>query len=331
MLTRLPSLRLPLLREEELEAFDAAEGVLVTLELDLRAPLLVTLPAFTSAWEEEVGAVLEVLLLVVEEVVALLDALEDLLPVVAVLLEAEEVEEDLLVLDWVEGLVVADPLVEELVLLEAEEEEEDLLVGVCVEGLAVAAEFLLEEEDDLAEVEEDLFEEEDDLVDEEDEEDLLEEEEDLLEEEEDEDLVEEELLWVVPEEEPLLAWAHPSPEEAIIAKASVEASTILKMFFILLCFSCQSINVVSAGKGPETLDIRIPIFLDVIDFHPCLKSLPYIIRTTYFVEHSQTVLGKCERVAIRIQFFYRLHHVKLCECDSCSFVVGIEIDRKSVV
>ena len=64
------------------------------------------------------------------------------------------------------------------------------------------------------------------------EEDLDEEEDDL---EEEEDLVEEEVLWE--EEELLLAWAQPSPEEAAMAIARVDARIMLKMFFMMLCFS----------------------------------------------------------------------------------------------
>ncbi|MBQ5943356.1 MAG: hypothetical protein IJL61_01370 [Bacteroidales bacterium] len=162
------------------------------------------------------AALLEVLLLTAE------------VPLVA--LEAEVEEEDLLVGVWVEveGVAEEEELLEdelEVVLLDAELEEEDLLVGVC-DVLVVAGDLLAELEEDLDTVEEDLVEDELDLV----------AEEDLLEEE----LPTEELLLVVPEEdELLLAWAQPSPEEATMAIARDDAKRILKMFFMSVCFRCH--------------------------------------------------------------------------------------------
>lgn len=60
-------------------------------------------------------------------------------------------------------------------------------------------------------------------------------EEEDLDEEEDDLEEEEEVLWE--EEELLLAWAQPSPEEAAMAIARVDARIMLKMFFMMLCFS----------------------------------------------------------------------------------------------
>lgn len=197
------------------------EGVLEILELERRAPLFVTLLPALLSWVVCVAALpaaalLEVLLLTAE------------VPLVA--LEAEVEEEDLLVGVWVEveGVAEEEELLEdelEVVLLDAELEEEDLLVGVC-DVLVVAGDLLAELEEDLDTVEEDLVEDELDLV----------AEEDLLEEE----LPTEELLLVVPEEdELLLAWAQPSPEEATMAIARDDAKRILKMFFMSVCFRCH--------------------------------------------------------------------------------------------
>ena len=197
------------------------EGVLEILELERRAPLFVTLLPALLSWVVCVAALpaaalLEVLLLTAE------------VPLVA--LEAEVEEEDLLVgvCTEVEGVAEEEELLEdelEVVLLDAELEEEDLLVGVC-DVLVVAGDLLAELEEDLDTVEEDLVEDELDLV----------AEEDLLEEE----LPTEELLLVVPEEdELLLAWAQPSPEEATMAIARDDAKRILKMFFMSVCFRCH--------------------------------------------------------------------------------------------
>lgn len=197
------------------------EGVLEILELERRAPLFVTLLPALLSWVVCVAALpaaalLEVLLLTAE------------VPLVA--LEAEVEEEDLLVGVWVEveGVAEEEELLEdelEVVLLDAELEEEDLLVGVC-DVLVEAGDLLAELEEDLDTVEEDLVEDELDLV----------AEEDLLEEE----LPTEELLLVVPEEdELLLAWAQPSPEEATMAIARDDAKRILKMFFMSVCFRCH--------------------------------------------------------------------------------------------
>ena len=197
------------------------EGVLEILELERRAPLFVTLLPALLSWVVCVAALpaaalLEVLLLTAE------------VPLVA--LEAEVEEEDLLVGVWVEveGVAEEEELLEdelEVVLLDAELEEEDLLVGVC-DVLVEEGDLLAELEEDLDTVEEDLVEDELDLV----------AEEDLLEEE----LPTEELLLVVPEEdELLLAWAQPSPEEATMAIARDDAKRILKMFFMSVCFRCH--------------------------------------------------------------------------------------------
>lgn len=233
------------------------EGVLEILELERRAPLFVTLLPALLSWVVCVAALpaaalLEVLLLTAEVPLVALEAeveeedllvgvctevegvaeeeelLEDELEVV--LLDAELEEEDLLVgvCTEVEGVAEEEELLEdelEVVLLDAELEEEDLLVGVC-DVLVEAGDLLAELEEDLDTVEEDLVEDELDLV----------AEEDLLEEE----LPTEELLLVVPEEdELLLAWAQPSPEEATMAIARDDAKRILKMFFMSVCFRCH--------------------------------------------------------------------------------------------
>ena len=192
------------------------EGVLEILELERRAPLFVTLLPALLSWVVCVAALpaaalLEVLLLTAE--------------VPVVLLDAELEEEDLLVgvCTEVEGVAEEEELLEdelEVVLLDAELEEEDLLVGVC-DVLVVAGDLLAELEEDLDTVEEDLVEDELDLVAE-------------------EELPTEELLLVVPEEdELLLAWAQPSPEEATMAIARDDAKRILKMFFMSVCFRCH--------------------------------------------------------------------------------------------